>query len=88
MSIWHSKIKVGDPSIGETIREVVGPELVDCHDHNLLMYPKDVLPDSMTARPHHHRTPHATVEEHDLSESSSSEESEDELFDIEDLDFQ
>lgn len=72
--------------MGETVRKVVGPELVYCHDHNL-MYPKGVLPDSMTARPHPHRTPHATVEELDSSESSSSEESEDELSDVEDPDF-
>lgn len=51
------------------------------------MYPKGVLPDSMTARPHPHRTPHATVEELDSSESNSSEESEDELSDVEDPDF-
>lgn len=88
LSIRHSKIEVGDPSIGETVREVVGLELVYCHDHNLLMYPNGVLADFMVARPHHHRTPHVTVEEFDSSESSSSEESEDELSDVEDPDFQ
>lgn len=87
LSIRHSKIEVGDPSMGETVRQVVGPELVYCHDHNLLMYPKGVLPDSVTARPHPHKTLLATVEELDLSESSSSEESEDELSDVEDPDF-
>ncbi len=34
---------VGDASIGEAVREVVGPELVFCKDHNLLMYPKSVM---------------------------------------------
>lgn len=87
LSIRHSKIEVGNPSMGETVCEVVCPELVYCHDHNLLMYPKSVLPDSITARPHHHRTPHATVEELDLSKSNSSEESKDELSDVEDPDF-
>lgn len=87
LSIRRSKIEVGDPSMGEIVREVVGPELVYCHDHNLLMYPKGVLPDSMTARPHHHKAPHVSVEELDSSASSSSEESEDELSDVEGPDF-
>ena len=66
LSIRHSKIKVGNPSIGETIHEVVGPELVYCYDHNLLMYPKDLLPDSIAAQPYHHRA-HTAVEESDSS---------------------
>lgn len=44
LSIWHSQIEVGEPNIGEAVREVVGPELVYCQDHNLLMYSKGVLP--------------------------------------------
>ncbi len=67
LSIWHSQIEVGDPNIGEAAREVVGPELVYCQDHNLLMYAKGVLPDSMTVRPHYHKASYATV---DSSESS------------------
>ena len=44
ISIKLSMIQVGDPGVGETIRQVTGPELVYGRDHNLLMYPKAVIP--------------------------------------------
>ena len=43
IAIKQSKVMVGDVSVGEQVREVVGPELVFCKDHNLLMYPKSVI---------------------------------------------
>ena len=43
ISIRKSKIMVGDTSVGETVREVVGPKLMFCKDHNLLMYPKSIM---------------------------------------------
>ena len=76
ISIRLSTIFVGDRTIGEEVREVVGPELVFCHDHNLLMYPKAAMMQSL---------PQATVEEIDESASSSeSSDSGDELSDIDD----
>jgi len=64
IAIQNSKIMIGDPSSNENIREVVGPELFFCEDHNLLMYPKSI----MTA-------PHVTVEDADDSSSESDEDS-------------
>ena len=76
ISIRLSTIFVGDRTIGEEVREVVGPELVFCHDHNLLMYPKSAMVRGL---------PQATIEEIDESASSSeSSDSGDELSDIED----
>jgi hypothetical protein len=59
---------------GEAIREVTGPELVFCEEHNLLMYPKYALAASKAK---------AACAETD-SESSSSSDSEDHLSDVED----
>ena len=75
ISIRQSTIMIGDATIGEKVRSVVGPELVFCKDHNLLMYPKSAL-----------AVPGRIVEEiEDASDSeSSSSEEEDDLSDIED----
>ena len=43
IGIRGSKIEIGDPAAGETVRDVIGPELVFSQDHNLLMYPKAIL---------------------------------------------
>lgn len=81
ISIRQSTIFIGDRTIGEEVRGVVGPEMVFCKDHNLLMYPKAAmatpkgLPESL---------PKATVIELDSSDSSSSD-SEDDLSDIEEI---
>ena len=73
ISIRQSSIMVGDTSIGETLRTVVGPELVFCKDHNLLMYPKSAL-----AAP-------SRIEELESQDSSdSSSDGDDELSDVED----
>ena len=74
ISIRQSAIIVGDTSLGETRRTVVGPELVFCRDHNLLMYPKSAL-----AAP-------SRVEEVESQDSSDSSEDDgdDELSDVED----
>jgi len=42
-SIRGSSILVGDSAIGETPREIIGPEMEFCKNHNLLMYPKAIL---------------------------------------------
>jgi len=74
ISIRQSKIMVGDLLCGEKVREVIGPELVFCQDHNLLMYPKSAMATGKIA------------EELDDNESDSSEsDSEDDLSDVEDL---
>ena len=44
ISIRQSKILLGDPEVGEAVREVAEPELVFHKDHNLLMYPKEAFP--------------------------------------------
>ena len=73
ISIRQSAIMVGDITAGETHRTVVGPELVFCKDHNLLMYPKSAL-----AAP-------SRIEEVESQDSSdSSEDDGDDLSDIED----
>ena len=41
--IREFKVEVGDPSIGESVRAITGPEHAFCRDHNLLMYRKDSL---------------------------------------------
>jgi len=64
IAIQNSKIMIENPSSNENIREVVGPELFFCEDHNLLMYPKSI----MTA-------PQVTVEDADDSSSESDDDS-------------
>jgi hypothetical protein len=55
---------IENSSFNENIREVVGPELFFCEDHNLLMYSKSI----MTAS-------HVTVEDADDSSFESDENS-------------
>ena len=78
ISIRQSKIMLGDPEIGETVREVQGPELVFHKDYNLLMYPKEAFPIQPSGK--------GFVVEIEDAESSESESSDsgDELSDIED----
>lgn len=40
LSIRESRISIGDPSLGESMRDIVGPEIVFCNEHTLIMYPK------------------------------------------------
>lgn len=87
LSICHSKIEVGDPEIGEAVCAVVGPELVYCHDHNLLMYSKGILPESMASVARQVPSHLSPKEESSSSDSYSSEESEDDSSDVEDPDF-
>lgn len=79
ISIRQSTIFIGDRTIGEEVRGVVGPEMVFCKDHNLLMYPKAAMATSRAP-------PKAAVEEvDDESSDPSSSESEDDLSDIEEI---
>jgi len=64
IAIQNSKIMIGDPSSNENVREVVGPELFFCKDHNLLMYPKSIMTASQ-----------ANVEDADDSSSESDDDS-------------
>ena len=75
ISIRLSTIYIGDPSVGEEVREVFGPEMVFCKDHNLLMYPKGCHPRIEEV---------FDSEEEDQSSDSSS--SEDDIDDIDDPD--
>lgn len=43
ISIRESKITIGDPAVGETMRDIIGTEMVFCSKHTLLMYPKNFL---------------------------------------------
>lgn len=43
ISIRESRISIGDPSLGESMRDIVGPEMVFCNEHTLIMYPKTVF---------------------------------------------
>jgi hypothetical protein len=42
-SIRGSSILVSDSAISKTPREIIGPEIEFCKDHNLLIYPKTIL---------------------------------------------
>ena len=87
ISIRQSTIFIGDRSIGEEVRSVVGPEMVFCKDHNLLMYPKSAMISSDVRTAAKQRSlPTATVEEVEEESSESSES--DDLSDIEDEDGQ
>ena len=80
ISIRQSTIFIGDASIGEQVRRVVGPELVFCKDHNLLMYPKAAMAKALPAD-----LPKQRVEELDDSSSESSDsDSGDDLSEVED----
>lgn len=82
-SIWSSIIEIGDPSLGEEVRNVVGPELVFCQDHNLLMYPRKYMPIVQ----HFSEPVNSTMDvssDSDSLEISSLDESEDKLSDVED----
>lgn len=69
--IRQSKILIGDTSIGETVREVIGSELVFCRDYNLLLYLKAAM-----ARP-------AQVEEvSELGSSSPDSDGSDDISDV------
>ena len=80
ISIRQSKIMVGDQATGETPRAVVGPELVFCKDHNLLMYPKAILAEAKGIRKHQ-----AHVEDYDSSSESSDSEGDEDESDIEEI---
>ena len=43
IAIRGSRIAIGDPATGEAVRDIVRPLLVFCKDHNLIMYPKEIL---------------------------------------------
>ena len=77
ISVRQSTIQIGDPSIGEHVRCITGPELVYHKDHNMIMYPKSIV------------RPVGTVTELDDSDSSdsSSDQSEDDLSDVDDAAF-
>lgn len=40
ISIRESQISIGDLSLGESMRDIVGPEMVFCNKHTFIMYPK------------------------------------------------
>jgi len=40
ISIRDSKLFLGDPGVGESVREVIGPEMFFSSEHNMLLYPK------------------------------------------------
>ena len=76
ISVRQSSIQIGDPSIGERVRYVTGPELVYHKDHSMLMYPKAII-----------RADEAFINSLDSDSDESSDESEDDLSDIDDADF-
>ena len=73
--IRQSRIDVGDVSKGETVRSVIGPELVFCRDHNLILYPKEVLlQETPSEKP---RVTFAEEEDEDEDEEGDEEDEED-----------
>lgn len=87
LSIRNSKIEVDNLEIGEVVRAIVGPELVYCHDHNLLMFLKDFLPVLMTSTFWNTLSKNLPKEESSSSDSDSFEKSKDNLSDIEEPGF-
>lgn len=47
ISIRSFIIEIVDLSLGEEVCNVVGPELVFCQDHNLLIYPQKYMPQTI-----------------------------------------
>lgn len=88
ISIRNSTIEIGDPSLGEEVRNVVRPELVFCKDHNLLMYPRKYMPQTSQNSLELVTPMIDAANDSDSLEISSSDESDDELSDIEDPVFQ
>ena len=83
ISIRQSAIFIGDRSIGEEVRSIVGPEMVFCKDHNLLMYPKSAMVSTDARIAAKQRAlPQAIVEE--IEEESSESSESDDLSEIED----
>ena len=80
ISIRKSSITIGDSLLqGETPRDVKGPEMVFCKDHNLLLYPKAI---SVTKKKHHQ----PQVEDATDSSSESDSDSDDGSDDLSDID--
>ena len=76
IGIRGSRIEIGDPAVGESIRDVIGPELVFSKEHNLLMYPKAILTSNAPNSPDESDE---DDEDSDSSVSLSDEEGEDEV---------
>ena len=77
---------MGDSLVGEQVREVVGPELLFCKDHNLLMYPKAATATSQATEFIETKHDISSISESESSYSDSS--SEDTIEDVEDCVFQ
>lgn len=88
ISIRSSTIEIGDPSLGEEVRNDVGLDLVFCQDHNLLMYPRSYMPQAVQHSLEPVNSAMDVANGSDSFEISSSDESEDELSDVEDPVFQ
>lgn len=82
LAIRDSKIIVEDPAREETMREIVGPEMIFCTEHTLLLYPREALSKNTDAKDSGQKM--FDPDEDDGSESSDDESSADELSDIED----
>lgn len=63
ISIRDSKISIGDPGIGETMRNIIGPEMVFCSEHTLLMYPSKACLKALSE--------HVSEDKDDANESES-----------------
>ena len=74
ISIRKSTITVGDVNAGETPKDVVGPEMVFCKDHNFIMYPKRAM-EARETRP----------DDEDSFEFETENDDSGELSDVEDL---
>ena len=84
ISIRSSIIEIVDLSLEEEVCNIVGPKLVYCQDHNLLMYPQKYMSQTI---PHSSRPVKTTRDEADGFKSleiSSSDKIKDKLSDIED----
>ena len=78
ISIRESKITIGDPAMGETMRDIIGPEMVFCTEHTLIMYPLKAFPETEKSRP-------ASEKDSESSEDDEDSDSGEDLSEFEDV---
>lgn len=71
----------------ETIYEIVDLELIYCYNYNFFIYLKNILPNFIIIQFYYYKILYITIKKLDLSKSNFFKESQNELFNIKDLNF-
>ena len=69
ISVRRFTLAVGDITMGEEVREAIGPEMIFCKDHSLIMYPKSAMARRSTENGGSHQLPHFIVPDSSPSDS-------------------